>query len=86
MLAAIGQLFWPFYGRLRSETRLQLGLKLSVMLATSTFVVSILDVSHYTHIPQAFRFHYNLCSLGTRGFLARVRARFLKSPINLTQG
>ena len=33
-------------------------------LATSTFVPSILDVYVYSHIPQALRFYYILCSFG----------------------
>ena len=31
-------------------------------LATSTFVLSKLDVYLHTHIPQALRFYYILCS------------------------
>ena len=34
-------------------------------LATSTHVLSQLDVFHYCHIPQALRFHYYLCSVET---------------------
>ena len=41
--------------------------------ATSTFVLYILNVYHYSHIPQALRFLYNLSSLGTTGCLLAIQ-------------
>ena len=38
-------------------------------LVTSTFVLCILNVDLYSHIPQALRFHFNLCPLRTRACL-----------------